>query len=829
MLRDLRFALHLIAKERWYSAVAILALALGIGVNATVFTLVNAILIRGLPYKDSAQLYMLASERQDANRNSVSVADLQDWRSQSKSFSGFAGFNNSDVNVSDDRSAPQNVRRASLTSNVFPLLAVQPLIGRNFTPDDERTGSESVVIIGHALWKSRYAEERSILGRTLRLDGKPATIIGVMPDGMQFPSNTDLWTPVVPTAEQQKRDARFLQVFGRMRPGASRAQAQTELNGVAARLAAAYPDTNKEFPTVRVETFNERFNGGNIRTVMLSMMGAVGFVLLIACANVANLQLSRSVHRSREVAVRIALGATRWRVVRQLLVESVVLGTMGGVLGLGLAVVGVRLFDNAVAGSGKPYWIQFTMDYTVFGFLAAICVLTGVLFGLAPALQVTKTNVNEVLKEGGRGNAGGRRARWLTGTMVVLELALTLVLLVGAGLMVRSFLKLYTIDIGIRTDNLLSMRLQLPNSKYPPPPAPGTPAAAALTAPAGPDPRIVFYDRLLPRLEAIAGVEAVSVTTSVPPFGGGRRGVEIEGRPARKPEEKAPEVGAVTISPRFFDTVGVQLRRGRIFDGTDGTPGRESVIINEKLAAQLFANEDPIGRRIRFVQGQAGAGQPPPPVPVWRTIIGISPTIRHSSPQDAEPPAVMYTTHRQNPPSGSTILVRSRLDAGAVMNAVRAEVAAVDPDQPIFTAQTMNQLLEQQMWPYRVFGSLFAIFAIIALVMSAVGLYAVMAYSVTQRTTEIGVRMALGAEGRQVSWLILKRGLWQMGLGLALGLGGAFGLSRVLRTLLVQVTPTDPVTFGTITTILAVVTVAACLIPARRATRVDPLVALRAE
>jgi predicted permease len=829
MLRDLRFALHLIAKERWYSAVAIIALALGIGVNATVFTLVNAILIRGLPYKDSAQLYMLGSENKDKERWNVSAADLQDWRNQSKSFSSFAAFSNNGVNVSDDRSAPQNVRSASLTSNAFPLLAIQPLIGRNFSADDERTGSESVVIIGHALWKSRYAEDRSVLGRTLRLDGKPATIVGVMPEGMQFPSNTELWTPVVVTPEREKRDNRFLSVFARTRPGSKRGQAQTELNGIAARLAGAYPDTNKDFPAVRLETFNERFNGGNIRTVMLAMMGAVGFVLLIACANVANLQLSRSVHRSREVAVRIALGATRWRVVRQLLVESVVLGTMGGVLGLALATIGVRLFDNAVAGSGKPYWIQFTMDYTVFGFLAAICVLTGILFGLAPALQVTKTNVNEVLKEGGRGNAGGRRARWLTGTMVVLELALTLVLLVGAGLMVRSFLKLYTIDIGIKADHLLSMRLQLPSTKYPPPPAPGTPPAAGQATPAGPDPRIAFYDRLLPRLEAIAGVEAVSLTTSVPPFGSGRRGVDIEGRPARKPEEKAPEVGTVTISPRFFDTVGVQLRRGRLFNETDGTPGRESVIINEKLAAQLFANEDPIGRRIRFVQGQAGPGQPPLPVPVWRTIVGISPTIRHSSPQDAEPPAVMYVSHRQNPPSGAQILVRTRLDAGAVMNAVRAEVGAVDPDQPIFTAQTVNQMLEQQMWPYRVFGTLFATFAVIALVMSAVGLYAVMAYSVTQRTTEIGVRMALGAEARQVSWLILKRGLWQMGLGLTLGLAGAFGLSRVLRTLLVQVTPTDPVTFSTITAILMVVTIAACLIPARRATRVDPLVALRAE
>jgi len=285
----------------------------------------------------------------------------------------------------------------------------------------------------------------------------------------------------------------------------------------------------------------------------------------------------------------------------------------------------------------------------------------------------------------------------------------------------------------------------------------------------------------------------------------------------------------VTVSPRFFDTVGVQLRRGRMFGEMDGTPGQENTIVNEKFAAQFFPNEDPIGRRIRYTPGQPTPGQPPPPVQVWRTIVGVSPTIRHSNPQDAEPPAVMYVPHRQNPPSGGALLIRSRLDAGAIMSAVRTGVGSVDPDQPTSTVRTMTQMLERQMWPYRVFGTLFATFAVIALVMSAVGLYAVMAYSVTQRTTEIGVRMALGAEGRQVSWLILKRGLWQMGLGLSLGLAGAFGLSRVLRTLLVQVTPTDPVTFGTITAILTVVAIAACLIPARRATRVDPLIALRAE
>jgi predicted permease len=826
MLRDLRYALHIIAKDRWYSAVAVVALSLGIGLNATVFTLVNAILIRGLPYKDSDRLYMVGSQHKNGDRDGVAVLDLQDWRSQSKSFSGLAGFFNQGYNVSDDRSAPQNARSAALTANTFSLLGERPLVGRDLSPADEQPGAESVVLLGYKIWKARYALDRGVVGRTLRLDGKPATIIGVMAEGMEFPSNTELWTPFLPNADQQKRSARVFQVFGRLRPESSRAQAQIEMNGIAQRLATAFPDTNKDLPATAIETFNERFNGGRIRTVMLTMMGAVGFVLLIACANVANLQLTRSVGRTREVAVRIALGATRWRVVRQLLVESVLLGIMGGVIGLGLAIVGVRLFDAAVTDSGKPYWIQFTMDYTVYGYLAVICVLTGVLFGLAPALQVTKTNVNEVLKEGGRGNAGGMRARWLTGTMVVLELALTLVLLVGAGLMIRSFLKIYALDVGIDTRSIVAMGIRLTPTKYPAPPAP---TAATQAAPRPPDARMAFYDRLVPRIEAIAGVEAAALTTSVPPFGAGQRDIEIDGRPARKPEERAPAAGIVTISPGFFKVAGVQLLRGRGFTDADGTPGHEAIVVSQQFAAQFFPSEDPIGRRVRFVPRQAQPGQPPPAVPVWRTIVGVSPTIRHANPQDSEPPAVMYVPLRQDTPSGPTLLVRTRLDVGSVMNAVRAEVAAIDPDQPVLTARTVEEMLVQQTWPYRVFGTLFAIFATVALVMSAVGLYAVMAYSVTQRTAEIGVRMALGAEARQVSWLILRRGLIQMGLGLAIGLTGAFFLSKVMQSLLVQVPPRDPVTFASITAILLVVAICACVFPARRATQVDPLVALRAD
>jgi predicted permease len=812
MLRDLRFALHLIAKERWYSVVAAVTLALGIGVNATVFTLVNAVLFKGLPFKNSQDLYMISSRQPSGRGVGVSLPDLQDWRAQAKTFDGLAAFAPDGANLSDDRASPQQVRLARVTANTFAILGQPPLLGRDFAPGDDQKGAESVALISFTIWRTRYGGDPAILGRSVRLNGQPTTIIGIMPDGMLFPTNTEVWTAAVPTPEREARSSRWLDVFGRLRHDVSRGQAQTELNGIATRLAAAYPDTNKDYTVAEIQTFNERFNGGAIRVVFLAMMGAVGFVLLIACANVANLQLSRSIHRTREIAVRIALGATRWRVVRQLLVESLVLGFIGGALGLALALVGVRLFDRAVADTGKPYWITFTFDPIVFGFLAAVCVLTGILFGLAPALHVTRTNVHDVLKEGGRGNAGSVRARWLSGTMVVLELALTLVLLVGAGLMIRSFLKLYALDLGIRTEHLMTMQLDLPQLKYP-------------TI----ESRRAFYDRLGPRLASLPGNDAVAFTTSVPPFGLWRRPLEIEGRPVRRPEDPAPEVGFVTISPEFFDTVGVQLRRGHGFGAQDGSPGVETAIINERLAAELFAGVDPIGRRIKFPTPPSTPGQPPQPAEPWRTIIGVVPTLRHGNARETLPPQAVYVPARQEAPRSVTLIVRSRLEPGSVMNAVRREVQAVDPDQPIYEMRTMEDALSRNMWPYRVFGTLFALFAAIGLLMSAVGLYAVMAYSVTQRTPEIGVRMAMGAVGSQVSWLILKRGLMQLALGLTLGLLAAFGVSRVMRTLLVQVTPTDPATFIVITVILTIVAIAACLVPARRATRVDPLVALRSE
>jgi putative ABC transport system permease protein len=812
VVQDLRFAFRLLVKERWFSGVAIVALALGIGVNATVFTLVNAVLIRGLPFKDSQNLYMLSWQMKRGGRNNVSYPELKEWREQTKAFSGLGAWQNNNMNISDDRGMPEQARGAFMTANSFSVLGQQPLLGRDFGPEDERKGTDLAVIVGYRIWRNRYGGDPNIVGKLTRINGKPAVIVGVMPEGMQFPQNNDIWAVFVPTEQQERRTARGLNVFGRVRNGVGRTEAQTEMSTLGARQIKEYGKDYEEIGHAALQTFNERFNGGPIRAVFLSMMGAVGFVLLIACANVANLLLSRSAHRAREVAVRLAMGATRWRVVRQLLIESVLLGAIGGVLGLIIAVFGVRAFDAAVADTGKPYWIVFTMDYTVFGFLLAICVLTGVLFGIAPALHVSRTNVHGVLKEGGRGNAGGGRVRWLTGTMVVVEVALTLVLLVGAGLMIRSFLNLYSLDVGIRTERLMAMQLQLTGEKYQKPEA-----------------RRAFYERLQPRLASLSGTEGVAMTTGVPPFGSWRRPVEFDGRPVPKIDD-APNVSFVQISPEFFRVAGVSIERGRGFNEADGAPGAETVLINEKMAADHFKNEDPIGKRIRFMQPAPPAGQPAPPVQVWRTVVGISPTIRHSSPQDAEPPSVVYAPYRQEVPGFASVMVRSALPPSSVMEAVRREVQAVDPDQPVFNLRTVDQMLAQSLWPYKVFGSLFAIFALIGLLLSAVGLYAVMAYSVTQRTQEIGVRMALGAQGNQVTWMVLRRGLIQLALGLAIGLGGGYFAGAALPSqILVRTTATDPATFAAITLLLSIVAIAACIIPARRAMRVDPLVALRAE
>jgi putative ABC transport system permease protein len=814
--QDLKFAARLLAKNKWFTVVATVALALGIGVNATVFTFVNAVLIRGLPFHDPDRIMALSSRDTVRNRDlGVSYLDFKDWSAATKSFIGLTAYTGGTMNVSDEGRAPERYSGSFITANGFKLLGQSPIIGRDFLPEDDRPGAAAVVMLGNGVWKNRYGSDPHILGRMIRVNETPSVVIGVMPEDFKFPSNADLWQPLsmIPNLEKQERNSRGLQVFGRLAAGISQAQADAELAAIGKRLTQDYPVTNKE-ARPQVQTFNQRFNGGPIRAIFLSLMGAVAFVLLIACANVANLLLARSAHRAREISVRVSLGASRWRIVRQLLVESLLLACIGGVLGFGLSIVGIRWFDAVTQDVGKPSWILFTMDGRVISYLAAICLGTGVIFGLAPALHVAKTDVNEVLKEGGRSGSAGIRVRRWTGGLIIAELALTLALLAGAGFMMRNFLTLYRLDLGIDTSHLLTTSLALPERKYP-----------------AVEQRLAFYQQLEDRLRANTKIRAASVASNAPLQGGFGRRLAIDGRPLAAGEQP-PTVTMLTVDPHYFEAIGLPLVRGRGLTEADGSPGHESAVVNTRFAQMHFGQDDPIGRRIELSIDLAG-GPPAPGVPtsLAATIVGIVPNVRQRNFSEAEADPVAYLPFRTDPRGSMILLARSEGDPNALTSLLREEVRAIDPDLPLFGIRTMDESLARQRWPFRVFGTMFAIFALIALMLSAVGLYAVTAYSVTQRTSEIGMRMALGARSTQVMWLFLRRAFFHLGVGLTIGIAGALGVGKIFQSteLLIQTSERDPITIASIALLLTVVALGACLWPARRATRLDPLVALRRE
>jgi putative ABC transport system permease protein len=812
---DLRFAGRLLLKDKWFTLVAATALALGIGVNATVFTFVNAVLIRGLPIAEPDRAMAIQSfDRVRARTMGVSYLDYRDWRESTRTFESMAAYTFMTANVSDEGQPPERFSGITISANGFQILGIRPIIGRDFVPDDDRPGAQPVVLIGHGVWKNRYGSNPSAIGRTVRINDVPAVIIGVMPDGFKFPQNADLWQPLFTTQniETQKRNQRPLQVFGRLAPGVTREQAQGEMLSITQRLEKENPDTNKDVQA-QVQTFNENMNGGPIRTVFLSLMGAVAFVLLIACANVANLLLSRATNRAREIAVRISIGASRWRVVRQLLIESILLATLSGLAGLGIAAIGIRLFDRATQDVGRPYWIQFTIDANVFAFFALVCLGTGIIFGLAPALHASKTDVNEVLKEGGRSGSAGVRARRWTGVLMVAELMLTVVLLAGAGFMMRNFVTMYRLDLGVDTSKLLTMALQLPERKYP-----------------AVEQRLAFYERLEERLRANPRIENATIASNAPMQGGFLRKLTIDGKPLDQGQQ-APNVTMLTVDPRYFKTVGLSLQRGRELTDEDGMTGRESAIVNQRFVALHFPNEDPIGRRVTLTIDLQGG--PPPaggiPLSLTATIVGIVPNLRQRDFQLPDPDPIAYLPFRTDPRGFMNLLVRSAGDPNLMTPILREEVRAIDPDLPLFGIRTMDAALAQARWPFRIFGTMFGIFALIALALSAVGLFAVTAYAVSQRTQEIGVRMALGAEGNGVAWLFLRRSFVQIGIGLTLGIAGAFGVGTLFSQtqLLVQNRAGDPITIGGIALLLLLVASVACFLPARRATRLDPLVALR--
>ena len=804
--QDVRLAVRLLLKDRWYTAVAVFALGLGIGVNSTIFTFVNAVLLRGLPYEDSHRImYVNLTNTTAAGSQRLigaSYPDFEDLRRDTSTFEDLAAVRIGTMNLSDSERAAERATGAWISANAFGMIGQQPLIGRNFLPGEDSPGAPSVAIIGYGLWQDRYGSDPSILGRTIRVNEVPARIVGVMPQGMKFPATAEMWMPLVSDGAPRRRSAQTLGLFGRLRPEVTRQEAQAEFSALMDRLAAAHPQTNKGVGAV-VQPYNERFNGGPIKRTFLLLMAAVALVLLIACANVANLLLARSASRAREMAMRISLGATRWHIVRQLLVESILLGCVAGLVGLGLSYIGVRLFDDAVSSVQKPYWIHFTMDATVFAFLAGICILTGVLFGIAPALHVSRTNVNDLLKEGGRSGGTGARSRRFSGVMVVAEVAFTIVLLVAAGLMVRSYLKLQTMELGFDSRNLFGGVIMLAEPRW-----------------KDPDTRVRFEEALLERVRQVPGVFAATVASSFPLTDSTRTRIEIEGTPATD-LALAPQVFTVSVADDYFSTLGVALRRGRTFTPADGARGGEAAVVNDRFATQFFEGQDPVGRRFRVLTEERNTP--------WLTIVGVSPSIRQDDPQNVQPEPVIYQPFRQDPSTRIVLIARSRLASAGVADSLRAAAREVNADQPLYNLKTFEEQLGEVSWLWRVFGSLFGVFALIALVLSAVGLYAVTAYSVAQRTQEIGVRIALGARRAQVSWLILRAGLAQLGVGVVLGLIGAWFASGIMETLLVQMPARDPLTFVAITGLLLLITVAACLIPARRAMRVDPSVALRAE
>jgi predicted permease len=800
MAHDLRFALRMILSHRLFSAAVVATLALGIGLNTMVFTLINAVLYKPVPVPGGSQLVAMVNrnlKQQSDNVMRVSYPDFREYRAQSTALSAVEAASDEEGILSETGIAPQAYRMEHASAGIFEMMHMQPVLGRGFLPDDDKSGAAPVVLLSYEVWQERYGNSPGVLGRQVRVNEKPATIVGVMPKGFKFPNNTEMWIPLVPTADLEKRTNRPLMLFGMLKPGVGILQANIEMTGIAQRLAAQYPD-DKDIG-ISVESFHDRYNGGNIRVIFLLMMGAVGFVLLIACANVANMMLSRAMFRQREMSIRTALGASRWRVVRQLLMESVLLSVFGGVLGLGLAWLGVHWFDLNTQNVGKPYWIVFTMNYMVFGYFAALCIFSGLLFGTAPALRISRVDVNEVLKDGAR-SAGRHRGGRLSSVLVVFQFALTLALLTGAGVFVRSLLQTLAANKQVPADQIATARIDFPDEHY-----------------KDADARQRFYDQLLPHLKALPGVTHVSLTSNLPGLGAASRDIEIERSTVNDPAHR-PAVSFIVQAPGYLDAINLPLLLGRDFNELDGTANHKTAIVTRQCAEHFWPGQSAIGKRFRFYDEKGKPGE-------WITVVGVSANIVQELNEKAPNP-LMFVPLRQEGWNGMALLIRS---SGNPIPAVRETVQSLDPNLPLRAIFTLPEAIRHDEWFLRVFGDIFSGFALIALLMSAVGIYAVLAQATNSRTQEIGVRMALGANARNIVSLVMRRGLWQIGAGLALGLAVTWPAMRVMASLPLGVSSTDPALFVVVASLLAIVGVLACWIPAHRAAALDPVKAIRYE
>jgi predicted permease len=814
LLQDIRYGVRVLLKGRTVTVVAIVALALGIGANTAIFSVVNALLFRSLPYKNAERLAMIWETNPDVQIGfdllPVSIAAFDDWRKQGESFDAVSILDSQQYAFTG-AGTPERVAGVTTSASFFDLMGTTPILGRTYTEEEDRPGANRVVVISYALWQSRFGGDREVCGRSMQLGGSNYTIIGVMPQGFQFPRATDLpsyfqlpaqtelWTPVGLTDKQlANRDSHNKAVIARLRPGVTQAQAQMELDAISRRAAEQY-EAAKGFHA-RLLPLKEQLVG-KLRVALLILLGAVGLVLLIACANVANLLLARAAARQKEMAVRTAMGASRARLVRQLLTESVLLAVIGGVLGVLLAVWGVDLL-LALSPAGIPRKHEITIDGAALAFTFTVALITGVLFGLAPAFQVSRFNLNETLKEGARGSTGGRNAT--RSLLVVGEVALSLVLLIGAGLLIRSFARLTSTDAGFNPQQVAAMNLSVSSSHY-----------------SFGDNQGRFFKQVLDRVKAIPGAVSVGAVSELPLSGGEEIDqFSVEGAPPPKTLNDTPLADFRFVDDGYFKTLEIPFVAGRAFTQYDNETAPQVVIINESLARRHFSGEDPVGKRIKAGSLEDEAA--------WATVVGVIKDIKHSG-LDANVRPQLYFPYQQKLWGRLVIVARSATDAAGLFGAMREAVWAVDKDQPITSLHQMTDYLNDSVAQQRFNVVLLAAFAVLALILASVGIYGVMSYSVTQRTHELGIRMALGAGRQDVFRLVVMEGMKLALAGVGLGLAGAFAATRLMASLLFGTSTTDPLTFTVISLILTGVALAACFVPARRAARVDPMVALRYE
>jgi putative ABC transport system permease protein len=806
LMQDIRYAFRMLRKAPGFTAVAVLTLALGIGANTAIFSVVNAVLLRPLPYPDPDRLVRLyeTNESHGWLHFSVSPPTYMDWQAQTKSFEGMSSLRNGTFNYTGG-AEPERLLGARVNASFFDLLGVKPMTGRTFLTDDDPVGNAQVTVLSYGLWQRLFGGDPNIVGRSIILDGRPYNVIGVMPRGFQYPGRSEIWVPsefIASTLAPTARGAHYINVVARLKPGVTLAQAQEEMSAIAARIAQQFPDKNAGW-SARVMAMRDTVIG-DIRLTLLVLLGAVAFVLLIACANVANLLLARAAARAKEIAVRTSLGASRGRVARQLLTESVVLSLMGSTLGLIIAVWGIRALRNLPAGT-LPRSDTVSLDLSVLAFTILLAFLAGLISGLVPALHTTRAALAETLKETGRSAAGSRVRHRVRSALMVTEVTLAIVLLAGAGLLLRSFDRLQRVDPGMRPDHLLTAVVNLSSTKY------ATNAQVAQ-----------FFTQLTEKLNTLPGVEAAGLATSNPLRGSGFTFAFATKELISLAPSQQPSAPYYVVSPDYFRAAGIPLLQGRYFTAADAAGAPRVAIISQTLSRRFYKDKNPIGQPL-FI----GAGAPTKE-PIWREVVGVVGDVKDDG-LDSEGTAANYEPYTQNPFSGMTVFLRTKGDPMQYVAALRSQVYAVDKDQPVATIQTGEFWLQDSISDSHLRTLLLGIFAGVALVLAAVGLYGVMSYAVTQRTQEIGVRMALGAQRVDVYRLIVGQGMLLVVAGVVLGIGGALGLTRLLKTFLFGVKPTDPATFVGVSVVLIVVAALACFVPARRASRVDPLVALRHE